>query len=423
MSKIRTLLPTAIDNLGNKARGTKLDDPQTPGLSIELLSSGKRRWIYRRRIPGSDVTVTVRGGLYPVASIADARSWAEALNAQVEAGIDPRAAEREASLNVPMTVARAHSLYMVAVHEGRASGVDRPNKPRTIRDKLYIYEKDIAPALAGKLIEEVTEADLVKLVLSKGKTAKIRANRMAAEFKVFFGWACSLRGLEVGLKEDPSRRLSDLRFPETPRSRKLTLPEIGWFLRAVALEPLHFRRAWLLWLLTAVRRSELTEGKSSEVENRVWTIPSWRSKNGLEHIVALGPWGAALIQSDSDWIIPNDRGDGPRTWGWPKSRNRILARMSDYAGHPISRFSPHDCRRTVRSNTKRLRVDYETAEAILNHTKKGLERTYDTYELEDEKRAWFLLWEGEIVRIARSVGVADALGCSPTELDAHKSQL
>lgn len=401
MPKPQALLPAAIDNLGKSGTARKVDDPQTPGLSVELLKTGRRRWLYRRRIPGSDVIVTVRGDIFPAVSIADARGWAGTLNFQVEAGIDPRVAEREAKAHVPMTVARAHALYMVAVHEGRASGIDRPNKPRTIKDKLYIYQKDVAPPLADKLMAEVTEEDLVALILAKGKQARIRANRLAAELKVFFGWACSLRGLEVGLKEDPSRRLSDLRFPETPRSRKLSLAEIGWFMRAVALEPRPFQRGWLLWLLTAVRRNELTEGRSTEVEQGVWTIPATRSKNGIEHAIALGPWGASLVQSDSEWIIPNDRRDGPRIWGWPKSRNRIVERMSAYAGRPVKRFSPHDCRRTVRSNTKRLRVDYETAEAMLNHTKKGLERTYDAYELEDEKRAWFLVWEQEIVRIAR----------------------
>jgi hypothetical protein len=154
-----------------------------------------------------------------------------------------RVAEREKETYVPMTVARAHKLYMVAVHEGRASSAKRPNKPRTIQDKQYIYDSDLAPTLGEKLIHEVTEAELVKLVLEKGKKAKIRANRLAAELNVFFGWGASLRGLEVGLPENPARRLSDLRFPEMPRSRKLSLQEIGWFLRALTFEPLQFAAA------------------------------------------------------------------------------------------------------------------------------------------------------------------------------------
>ena len=85
-------------------------------------------------------------------------------------------------------------------------------------------------------------------------------------------------------------------------------------------------------------------------------------------------------------------------------------RMEALAGRPIERFTPHDFRRTSRSNTKRLKVDFETAEAMLNHVKRGMERTYDTYELEEEKRAWFLKWENEIAMTARRVGVAEALG-------------
>lgn len=70
--------------------------------------------------------------------------------------------------------------------------------------------------------------------------------------------------------------------------------------------------------------------------------------------------------------------------------------MERLAGRPIERFTPHGLRRTSRSNTKRLKVDFETAEAMLNHVKKGLERTYDRYDMEEEKRAWFLKLEMEI---------------------------
>jgi hypothetical protein len=46
---------------------------------------------------------------------------------------------------------------------------------------------------------------------------------------------------------------------------------------------------------------------------------------------------------------------------------------------------------------------------MLNHVKKGLERTYDCYELEEEKRASFMAWEQEIAAIARKAGVAAEL--------------
>ncbi len=53
MAKRFTLTPACVDALtdGN------LLDPQTPGLSIEAGTNGKRTWRYRRRITSTDVVV------------------------------------------------------------------------------------------------------------------------------------------------------------------------------------------------------------------------------------------------------------------------------------------------------------------------------------------------------------------------------
>lgn len=407
MAKKIALTPASIDAL-QKGR---LADLLTPGLAIEVLASGKKRWRYRRQVAGTNVVATLRGQLFPAQTIAAAREWARGLNGKVEAGIDPREALREEKARASMTVARAHELYMVAVRQGRASRAKRPNSPRTIKDKLAIYNRDIAPKLAKRSIYAVTETELIKIVEAKGKVAKVRANRLAAELKVFFGWAASLRGLEIGLEVDPSRRLGDLRFPESPRSRKLSLLELEWFLKALVDEARWVQRGMLLWLLTAARISEVARAKSAEMADGVWTIPAPRVKNARPHSIALGPWGRSLMLSNHEWVFPATRIDGPRNNSvWYKARDRVLARMAAIAGHPIERFTPHDFRRTARSNTKRLKVDFETAEAMMNHLRSGMERIYDGYELEEEKAAWFLKWEQEIATIARRAGVAEALG-------------
>jgi integrase len=305
---------------------------------------------------------------------------------------------------------------MDAVREGRSSRAKRPNKPRTIADKLELYDRDIAPKLGRKIIYDVTETDLIKLIEAKGKTARIRANRLAAELRVFFGWASSLRGLDVGLEVDPSKRLSDLRFPETARSRTLSLQEIEWFLVALVGEEDCYKRGMLLWLLSAARLSEVVQARAEELVDGLWTIPAERTKNSIEHRIALGPWGQTLMRSETEWVFPSPRLPGqPRhKTQWYKARDRVHRRMEILAGRPIARFSPHDFRRTARSNTRRLRVDYETAEAMLNHVKKGMERTYDQYALEDEKRDWFWRWEAEIAAIAERAGVADMLAVPRT---------
>lgn len=414
MRRCYSFTPATIDALGS---GTLLD-PTTPGLLIDAGSGKSRIWRYCRKIAGSSEILKRTLGRFPQHSIADARQWASNFNVQIEAGLDPRAVEQTEADHSRFTVDYALGLYMVAVREGRASRARKINKPRTIWDKQQVYDSDIGPVLGHKSIFEVTEDELIRMVLAKGRKAKVRANRVAAELKVFFGWAASLRGREIGLEINPAARLGDLKFPETPRDRKLSIEEIGWFLEALVEEPRHYQRGMLLSLLTAARISEVTRARNDELSEEIWTIPGWRTKNGRTHRIALGPWGQSLFETTTDWLFPSERLDGPRTLvGWYKSRNRILERMSIIAGKPIAKWTPHDMRRTARSNTKRLKVDFETAEAMLNHAKKGLERVYDGYELEDEKRAWFHTWENEIIRIARERGVADALG-APEEIMA-----
>jgi hypothetical protein len=238
MAKQISFTPAALD----AAICVRIHDPATAGLILETLPSGRKRWQFRRRIHGSTTTVKMNLGPFPVHSIADARAWAAGLNEHVEAGRDPREVLRQEEDRATMTVARAHELYMTAVGEGRASRAKRLNKPRTVSDKQEMFDRDIAPKLGRRNIYEVTEAELVRLVTAKGKTARIRANRLAAELKVFFSWTASLRGMEVGLEVNPSRRLGDLRFPESPRSRSLSHEEIGWFLQAVAEEERKFQR-------------------------------------------------------------------------------------------------------------------------------------------------------------------------------------
>jgi len=386
----------------------KLADARTPGLYIQVNRWGRRIWRYRRRLAGSSATIMLRLGLYPTFTLAAARDWADRLNAQIESGIDPR----KDLAGVKLTVATAHRRYMEAVREGRGSRAKKLNKPRTIEDKAKIFRCDIEPALGDMHIFAVTENDLAKLVIAKGKSSKVRANRLAAELKVFFGWASSLRGSEINLPINPAIRLADLKFPESPRSRKLSLDEIVWYLRAAALEPSLYRRGMLLLLLTACRMSEVIRGQTDEYNaaEGVWTIPAERVKNSRVHRIPLGPWGQSLMYSDSKWLFPSRRIDGPCCpTGWYKARNRMLARMADFAGRPIAIWTPHDLRRTVRSNTRRLETDYETAEAMLNHVKRGLDKIYDGYDMEAEKRASFLTWENEVIRLARKAGVAEAL--------------
>ncbi|MDB5575903.1 MAG: hypothetical protein JWR80_1079 [Bradyrhizobium sp.] len=147
---------------------------------------------------------------------------------------------------------------------------------------------------------------------------------------------------------------------------------------------------------------------ASEVADGVWSIPPERTKNSLLHRIPLAPWGRSLTATNRAWLIPSSRKEGAMMAGWYKVLARIHRRMEEIAGRKIAHFTFHDLRRTMRSNTKRLKIDFETAEAMLNHKKKDLEEVYDGYDLFDEKHDGFARWETFLIGLAVSANVFEA---------------
>ncbi len=406
MTQKLNLTPTNVEAL----RSGSLSDQRTLGLYIEA-QTGRGRvarvWKYRRRYPGKKSSYKATLGSYPAYTIADARDWATSINSSVERGVDPTEAKR-AEKATQISVADAHALYFAYVK----AGVRRKLKPRSIKAKEYIWSGDLKDKIGHRILQEITEDDLWSLVLEKGKKAPIRANRLAGELKVFMKWCAGRPGWEAGilLKASPATTLNAYYFPSKPGSRFLSHDELGLFLQALAQEERFYQRALVLILLTGCRKDEVFAAPACEVSGEVWTIPPERTKNSCIHRIPLAPWILSLTRTNEAWLFPSSRlEDRPMIWGWHKVLTRVIQRMGEIGGQPVPPFTLHDLRRTMRSNTKRLKIDFETAEAMLNHKKKGLEEIYDGYDLFDEKKDGFARWEAFLVGLAVKAGVAEAL--------------
>ena len=211
----------------------------------------------------------------------------------------------------------------------------------------------------------------------------------------------------IGLKAHPAPTLNSNWFATGPKANKrfLSEEEIGWMFQALAPEELVYRRGFILLLLTAARRSELFGASASEIRDGLWTLPAERSKNGLPNYVALGPWGMRLAQTNHKWLFPSPRIDGPQLFGWFKARDRVHARMEEIAGVKVARWHFHDLRRTFRSHSRKLGIDRDIAELMLNHKKKGLDEIYDQNQELELRRAGFAKWEQFLVYLASEAGV------------------
>lgn len=422
MSKKPALTPAAIHAL----KTGLMADPQTPGLYVEALASGKKVWRYRRRLTGQTRTHEARLGLFPRVgtddgfTVAAARDWARKLNDAIDAGRDPREEERQAKA-AAITVDAAHAIYIEAVRRGehrtRRSKSAKPDaKERTVKDKLGYYERNIRPAIGTKAIGDVTQDDLIAIIGKVRERGGVQANRTSGELNVFFGWAASLRGKAAGLTltGNPASVLKELWVPENTRDRWLDHDELPVFLKALASEERQHRRVLLLWLLTGARYAELVEAKASEFRDGTWTIPSSRSKNGDEHPIRLAPWGRSLIATNSEWVVPSPRAfyaDRPMRSGWPKVIERVRKRMEELSGKKVARFTIHDLRRTMRSHLEDHDIDEALAERMVNHKLSGLRKIYNRNKRAAAMEVGFAAWENALIRLAEAAGVAQGLDC------------
>ncbi|BBF72031.1 Arm DNA-binding domain-containing protein [Sphingomonas bisphenolicum] len=81
----KKLTPAALDSLAHGA----MNDPVTSGLSVKVLSSGKKVWKYMRWVPSKNGFLRRTLGSYPAFSIADARTWANDINRIIDEGEIP----------------------------------------------------------------------------------------------------------------------------------------------------------------------------------------------------------------------------------------------------------------------------------------------------------------------------------------------
>ena len=346
-----------------------------PGLYVMVSRTGRKIWLFRRRVPQSNRTVELTFGVFPAKSIGAARHWAASLNEKIERGADPRE-EARAEKAKAMSVSEAHLIYIAAMRRG-----DRKTlKPRTLYDKEVIFTRDIEPRLGKKVLGNLTENECWDAVYDKSKASKDCANKMAGELSCFLRWCSGREGRMAGIElpAHPAPTLNSNRFSMGAKAntRFLSDDELIWLFQALVEESQFYRRGFILPLLTAARRNELF-GAASEFVDGVWTLPAERSKNGEANIIALGLWGRRLAETNHEWLFPSSRIDGPQLFGWFKARDRVHLRMEKLSGSVIPSWHFHDMRRTFRSNARRLGIDRDIAELILNHKRKGIEGIYD----------------------------------------------
>ena len=180
-------------------------------------------------------------------------------------------------------------------------------------------------------------------------------------------------------------------------------------------------------LLTGQRPGEVAGMHTKEIDGKWWTIPSERSKNGKAHRVYLTDTVIALIGNADGFVFKHSklakRETEPMTrLAISQAANRALAvpvkiknkPVFDADGNPVtenklgvSNFVPHDLRRTAATFMSQIGFMDEIIDAVLNHTKQGIIRTYNLNRYDNEKQQALEAWEGKLNTILAGDKVVD----------------
>jgi len=170
------------------------------------------------------------------------------------------------------------------------------------------------------------------------------------------------------------------------------------------------------------RTGEVIGMHTDELDGRWWTIPVERSKNKKAHRVYLTDTALELI-GELEVIDDNTNELKPKGFIFPspltKKKQAIAVNalahvvrrniavpilvngkpVFDKKGNPVTEnklgvadFTPHDLRRTAATFMSQIGFSDEIIDAVLNHTKQGIIRTYNLNRYDKEKQQALEAW-------------------------------
>jgi integrase len=386
------------------------------GFSIRVLPSGEKVWYFIYTFEGRKRFMKLKDGGYPDVSLADAREAFDVAKVKVKNGIDPLAEkqhEKEERRKAPM-VADLVNEY-VERHAKRFK--------RSWAKDEQILNREVVSTWGQHKAADITKRDvnqLLEKIVDRG--APIMANNTFAVIRKMYNWAIEQDILQytpcIGVKPPA---------PKVSRERVLSETEIKTLWTNLDRTDLNIstdsRRALKMILVTAQRPGEVIGMHSSEIDDQWWTIPAERAKNGKMHRVYLTATALELIgdATGKDYIFPTPHKDtdkpiGDTALAVAVGRNLAIPltdskgkSLYDSDGKPatenrlgIDHFTPHDLRRSAATFMAGMGFMDEIIDAVLNHVKKGIIRTYNRHDYDKEKQQALEAWERKLNSIIAS---------------------
>ena len=297
-------------------------------------------------------------------------------------------------------------------------------KKRGWAEDERILQHDALPAWGKRKAQDITKRDVVLLlekIVERGSPGS--ANNNFKIIRKMFNYAVEKDIIKI-------TPCAGVKMPadEVRKDRYLTETEISAFWTNVdtCLSSDEVKRALKLILVTGQRPGEVIGMHTSEINGSWWTIPAERSKNKREHHVFLTKTALDLIGPlkvlDLKTKEMKPKGFIFRCPHIGKERSientapaRVISRnlaipvlhngkpVFDEKGKPVienklgvEKFTPHDLRRTAATFMSKIGFMDEIIDAVLNHTKQGIIRTYNVNRYDKEIQQALEAWERKL---------------------------
>ncbi|WP_417272726.1 tyrosine-type recombinase/integrase [Celeribacter halophilus] len=361
----------------------EVSDTVRSGLRLRVYSSGRRTWLYEKRVKGGKKRKHTFG-TYPEVSIKEARMLALEIEIESMRGIDrileaeAAAKEKDEADRNAMSIADAldtfTNVHLVNLRTGDAVA-------RSLRAAFA--------ATSSQNMADLKRKDLQALIDAKAATGtKVMANRLKAYLSKFANFS-----FKRGYIADDIGRGLDKAIKEVSRDRFLSLDEMRQIWQATYVLSNLTGPLIRLLMLTAQRRSEIANLQWSEVdfENRCIVLNGPRTKNGNGHVTHLSKASIAELETRADLsqnsFVFSQTGKTPVS-GFSKIKERIQKELPEH-------FEPwtfHDFRTAFATTMAELGEQEAVIDRILNHAASGsapsaVARVYNrSQHLETRKR-------------------------------------
>ncbi|ALX97329.1 integrase [Serratia fonticola] len=394
----------------------KADTSENRGLRITCGATGIKTFFYRYTSPITHKLTQVKIGHFPNITLAQARAELQMLKLVKNEGRCPASelkAEKSHKQQVKLaaqqavfTVKDLVELYLTERIEDRHGkdgkiilGARNSRSQYATRRTLT---KDVVEKVGDRAAQDVTRKDVIELVMAAvQRGANVLAGSILRELCAAYEFALGLGKLDENfanpaLLAKASIAQAKVKLTAKPGKRVLSESELAQMLDWLPNSsfPPNVKNVLWLTLLTGCRTGEICALAWENVDLQKGTIHLKETKTGSERHVQLSKQAIDFLKSLRDssthYLFTSRRTNKPITQYFlnkDSHRLRELDRMID-----IPPWTPHDLRRTVRTGLARLGCPSEVAEAVLGHSRKGIEGTYDLYSYEPECKVWLQKW-------------------------------